>query len=101
MAVERRLREQLQRNSLEESKKEQDWYLQMVEKNRVGNKIKEKEINKKGQLGNSSKWVPKEFKQRDIGVVDGRKESTNFSQKTSGMGNKSTVCLNSVLSNIL
>ncbi|CAH7681237.1 hypothetical protein BY996DRAFT_4590347 [Phakopsora pachyrhizi] len=67
IATERRMKEQLQRNSLEDSKKSQDWYLRMVEKGKVNEKIRAKEISRKGKLVNPDKWK-KDFRQRDIEV---------------------------------
>ncbi|EGF98978.1 uncharacterized protein MELLADRAFT_40550 [Melampsora larici-populina 98AG31] len=98
MAVERRLREQLQRNSLEDSKKDQDWYLRMVEKNRVGNKIKEKEISRKGKVVNSTRWAPKEHKQRNIRASDTHGETN---QQTSTGSRSNTDGMKTVLSNLL
>ncbi|MBW0463625.1 hypothetical protein O181_003340 [Austropuccinia psidii MF-1] len=66
IAVERREREQLQRKSLEDSKKSQDWYLKMVEKNRVNEKIREKELKRKGEFANTEKWKKNQFRQREL-----------------------------------
>ncbi|KAG0150129.1 hypothetical protein CROQUDRAFT_38802 [Cronartium quercuum f. sp. fusiforme G11] len=101
MAVERRMREQLQRNSLEDSKKDQEWYLQMVEKNRIGNKIREKEMIRKGKLGNSTKWIPKEFKQREFPDSQNQTTSRTESDQKDQKSQSKTQSMDTILTNLM
>jgi len=68
IAVERRMKEQLVRNSLEDSKVSQDWYLGMVEKKATNEKILAKK-QKRNPIANSSvpnPGKPLDFKQREL-----------------------------------
>ncbi|WAQ86376.1 hypothetical protein PtA15_7A102 [Puccinia triticina] len=67
IAIERRIKEQLVRNSLEESKISQDWYLGMVEKNATNQKILAKKLKRNPELSTAAKaGKPLDFKQREL-----------------------------------
>ncbi|EFP75929.2 RNA-binding ATPase activator esf2 [Puccinia graminis f. sp. tritici] len=67
IAIERRIKEQLVRNSLEESKISQDWYLGMVEKNSTNQKILAKQLKKKPDSAATAKaGKPLDFRQREL-----------------------------------
>ncbi|POW04423.1 hypothetical protein PSHT_11267 [Puccinia striiformis] len=67
IAIERRIKEQLVRNSLEESKLSQEWYLGMVEKNSTNQKIIAKQLKRQPESTSTAKTgKPLEFKQREL-----------------------------------
>ncbi|PLW17965.1 hypothetical protein PCANC_00838 [Puccinia coronata f. sp. avenae] len=68
IAIERRIKEQLVRNSLEESKISQDWYLGMVEKNSTIQKIRAKKLHRNPDSSSATLKPnkPLDFKQREL-----------------------------------
>lgn len=83
MAVERRIREQLVRNSLEESKKSQDWYLTMVEKNSTNRKIIQKDLKKNPSLTNPTRGKTLDFKQRELPSFNPQSNPGSFNNQQS------------------